>query len=402
MVLLHPRLTTAERTRLLARVAVDLTIDEHWADNELPAATGEWPAGAPDSAPLAILFTSGTSGEPKAVVLSRKAFAVAAAASAENLGWREDDRWLLTMPLAHVGGLSIPLRCLAARRPIVIQPWTSGVESVIATLERERVTLTSFVPAMLMSVLEKAADLPSSLRAILLGGDRAPPSLLDAARTRNVPVLTSYGMTETCAQVVTQSPGEAPDVAAGVGHPLPGVEIAIVDGEIHVRSGTLLSGYLEGDALISPLTGEGWLPTGDRGEIDASGRLFVLGRKKELIITGGENVDPREVEDAILEHPAIANAAVFGVEDDRWGEIVAAAIVPRGEGPNLTELTEFFTTVLAAHKRPRRIAFCDVIPLTASSKTDRRSVAAAVVDRLVPLSYHPPQKKEPPDGSRCL
>lgn len=394
IVLLHPRLTPAEREALVAKAPVALILDESWTDE---AWTGTPPAfetpALSDERCLAIAFTSGTSGAAKAVVLSRAAFAAAARASEANLGWRPDDRWLLSMPLAHVGGLGLLLRCLAGRKTVVIESWSNGLGNILETIDRRRVTLVSFVPTMLTAIFEDTPNyvLPAHVRAILLGGDRSSPSLLAAARERRLPTLTTYGMTETCAQVSTQPPGESPGAERGVGFLLQGVSVSIRDEEILVRGPTLLTGYLVDERIVSPFTDDGWFATGDRGELDSSGRLFLHGRKKDLIITGGENVDPSEVEDALLLAPSIAGAVVFGVADERWGELVAAAIVPReSDIPDLTKLAEQVASVLAAHKRPRLVAFCDKLPVNASNKVDRRRVAAAVRDQLVRLKYARP------------
>jgi O-succinylbenzoic acid--CoA ligase len=261
----HPRLTEAERAALVAMTKPDVVLDEHWRGDDGEPGDDVPAVQAPgDEDALAILFTSGTSGTPKGVYLSRRAFLASAAASAANLGWTDGDRWLLSMPLAHVGGLSVIVRCLIARRAIVLVPWAGDVAALLDAVRRCRVTLISFVPTLLRKILDASPDpvFPSHVRAILLGGDAASARLLEDCASRGIPALTTYGMTETCAQIATMSPGERPSPAAGVGAPLRGVAIRIREGEIQVRSPTSMTRYLPVDRWPSPFLEDGWLPTG--------------------------------------------------------------------------------------------------------------------------------------------
>ena len=385
MVLLHPRSTAAERRRTLAATGTGIFLDP--ADLRLrPEVDPEpfEPLAIDPERPLAIVRTSGTAGPPKGVVLSRRAFAAAAQASAENLGWRGDDRWLLSLPVAHVGGLSILTRCLIARRTAVAEPLPRFAAAAAARLvERRRITLLSLVPTMLRRLLDLDGwRPPAHLRAILVGGAAVPPALLERAGRRGWPVLLTYGLTEACSQVATQRYGTAPRSGRGA-EPLPGVEVRIRGGVIELRGPSLLSGYLPPPAE-PVVTDDGWLCTGDLGELDAEGRLHVLGRADEVIVTGGENVHPREVERALLEHPAITAACVFGVDDDEWGQAVAAALVA-DPPPGDRELLSFLAERLAPHRRPRWVAFLDALPATASGKEDRRLAARRAAPHLRPL-----------------
>jgi len=320
------------------------------------------------------------------VVLSRRAIHVAALASAANLGWYPADRWLLCMPLGHVGGLSVVVRCLIARKPVVLVPWSGAVGPLLDALERHAVTLISLVPTMQRRIIDEQPTyrFPPSMRAVLLGGDAASPSLLADAAARAMPVLTTYGMTEACAQVATQRPGEACSVEAGVGRPLAGVELRIIDGEVHIRGPMLMSGYFPVGEGPSPFLDGGWFPTGDLGEIDPSGRLHLRGRKSDRLITGGENVDPLEVERVLATCPGVASACVFGVPDERWGQIIAAALVPTDpqEPPALASVAAHVTQRLARFKCPSAYAICGEFVVNASSKVDRKRTAAAVVGSL--------------------
>src|SRR6185295_3394697 len=286
-----------------------------------------WFQGTPQ---LAALATSGSSGTPHVVLLSRRAFLAAAAASAGNLGWLPDDRWLLCLPLAHVGGLSVVTRCLLARHPVVLAEPDSGAVSLEQRLARAilggRPRLLSLVPTQLSALLQlwPKFELPNHVRVILTGGAAASASLLAACAKRGWPVLTSYGMTETCSQIATQPPSVLQEAGSGVGCVLPGVELRIVGGAIQVRGPTLFSGYLLGPA--ESFDADGWFSTGDLGRWDENGQLHVLGRSDQVIISGGENVAPAEVEAALEACAGVLEACVFPVPDEHWGQLVAAAL----------------------------------------------------------------------------
>jgi len=378
----HPRLTSVEREALLGRLRPRLFVEdarELFGGDAPPVES--LPSGPFDpEAPLSVLHTSGTTGRPRGIVLSRRAFLASARASAANLGVRPDDRWLLAMPLSHVGGLSILMRALLDRQPTVLYPeGPFEPASVIDTVDRARVTLLSAVPTTLSRLLDHRPRWrsPAHLRAILLGGAAASPALLARARERGLPVLTTYGLTEACSQVATQRPGTPPGPESGVGVPLPGVEVQIAEGVIRVRGPTLLSGTLppgEGPALDA----EGWLATGDLGRLDEAGRLHVLGRRTELIVTGGENVFPAEVERALEGLEGVRAACVFGRPDAHWGQAVIAAV--EGDGLDPEVLGRVLRNRLAAHKLPKRIHVHAALPRTASGKVDRAATARRCAD----------------------
>lgn len=384
--LVHPRLTPTERAELAGDAA--WTLDETWSDADLPEPAGEPVVAGPHPAdrPLAVVYTSGSSGRPKGVTLSRSAFEASARASEANLGWHEGDRWLLSTPIAHVGGLSVLTRCLLARRTVVLAPWAgSDVGAFAETVSRHRVTLLSLVPTILYRLFEADGGwrLPDHVRAALLGGAPASGALLREAAARGVPALTTYGMSEACSQVATQRLGTPPGEGQGVGPPLPGVDVRIEGGEIQVRGPTMMSGYLGGG---DPRLEGGWFPTGDLGALDERGCLHVLGRRSDTIITGGENVSPREVERVLEELPGVAQACVFAIDDERWGQIVAAALVPNAPG-SLDEgaLAAAVASRLAPHKRPRQVAVVRGLPTDASGKVRRREAAGLFAGELRPL-----------------
>ncbi len=371
---IHPRSTPYEREKLVARCGVSWIIDGgtvtriRWADAGSADGGGRAPPGT-----LVLMPTSGTSGRPKVAILSRRAMVAAAEASASNLGWEEGDRWLLCMPPAHVGGLSVVTRCLAARRCIVLlEDSRFDVETIVKTVQEKRVTILSVVPTMLLRMLDRvpAWDPPGHVRAMLVGGAATPTRLLRRAVDRGWPVLTTYGLTEACSQVATQRYGTTQRGEAGSGPLLAGWQVRIEQGQVLVRGAALMTGYLgESD----PFDAEGWFATGDAGWMDAAGNLHVSGRLTDVIVTGGENVHPAEVEDVLEECPGVQAACVFGVADDEWGEIVGAALVGSASE---AEVRAHAARWLASYKRPRRIWVCTELAMTASGKVDRKGTAA--------------------------
>lgn len=388
VVLIHPRARAEERRRLAEIAGVGLVIDEQWTDADLAEVEAGGVSSGPidPEAPLAVLFTSGTSGSPKGVVLSRRAFMASASGSAENLGWRADDRWLLCMPLAHVGGLSVVVRCLLARKPMVLSPWSGDdLDGFLDMLERDRVTILSLVPTMLVKILDERPSyrFPASARVVMLGGDATSPRLIRRSLERAIPIVTTYGMTEACSQVATHVAGEPVSTEMGVGRPLPGVEVRIVDGEIQVRGATLMTGYHPAPHGRSAFLADGWFPTGDIGSFDDAGRLHVRGRKTDRIITGGENVDPSEVENVLATCEGVAAACVCGVADDKWGQVVAAAIVPSvpGDEALLQRVADHAASHLADFKRPRLFAVVDALVHNATGKLDRSGTGRGLAGR---------------------
>jgi O-succinylbenzoic acid--CoA ligase len=374
--LLHPRLTDAERAAELQATA---------------RAAGALPADA-----AAILFTSGTTGRARGAVLTRRALLASAQASEANLGWRDDDCWLLTMPFARVGGLSIVTRCLAARRAVALVPGFDAAALPQQT-ERHRVTLLSLVPTMLALALDAHPGWrpPAHLRALLLGGAAAPPALLAQAGERGWPIVVTYGCTETGSQVVaTPYDLRLQTARAGAGRPLPGAELRIEGGRILVRGPMRMAGYL-GEPALHP---DQWFDTGDLGEFDPAGFLHLHGRRADLIVTGGENVYPAEVERVLEACPGIRSAAVFGVPDPTWGQTVAAALVATGpQAPDDEALQEFLAAHLARHKRPRAVCFVPGLPQTGAGKLDRAALAA-LAPSLRPLRRQPPRPPAGPPG----
>lgn len=363
---LHPRLSPLERTRLVGSLRLQLVLEP----NELggaEAGPSGLPAAVDPAAPVAAVATSGSTRSPRVVALSRSAFDVTSSGVWRVLGAAPGDRWLLELPLAHVGGLSVVLRSIARRVAIVLPP-PGPVEP--AWLESARVTLVSWVPSQLARALEAADTAPRGLRAVMLGGAGAPPALLARATEVGWPVRTTYGLTEATGTVTLES--AAPAERRGSGSPLPGVAVRLSSvGEIEVSGPTLALGTYRD--VVEPLQLEGgWLSTGDLGALEGD-TLVVRGRASEMIITGGENVHPAEVEAALTADPAVRRACVFAIPDPLWGELVCAAIVAEGPTLDLAELDRRLAGSLASFRRPRRYALLADLPETAVGKVDRRA-----------------------------
>ena len=384
-VLLHPRLTDRERSVVLEEAQPVHLIDERITED--PSAVDVSPLFSPPTGQiLAIVYTSGSTGRPRGACLSRRAFIASEAAHAANLGWRPEDRWLLAMPPAHVGGLSIVTRALIARRCVVLSAGDFDPRGAAQVMAEHRVTLCSVVPTMLhrLLALEAPAWRPSpELRAVLVGGAPFPDTLRDLALSRGVPALATYGCTEACSQVATQ---RAEQVGTpGSGAPLPGIAVRIQDGEIEVRGEVLMDEYLGSSRDRAPWTSDGWLRTGDFGSFLPDGQLLVRGRVDDMIVTGGENVSPLEVEAWLETVPGIVTACVFALPHDVWGEEVVAALVTDGTQYDQATLRERLTRELAAHKRPKRICTLDALPLNRSGKVDRNAVELHCSTQLRPI-----------------
>nr|MDQ3643336.1 fatty acid--CoA ligase family protein [Actinomycetota bacterium] len=305
----------------------------------------------------AVVVTSGTAGAPKGVELTWDGLAASGAAVASALEVEPGDRWLACLPLQYVAGLAVLGRA-----------WTTGTP--VTVLERFDVTavagadasLVSLVPTMVRRLREAGTDL-ERFRRILLGGG--------PVREEGPNIVATYGLTETWGGVVHD------------GHALEGVELSLGPGdEILVRGPMVMRGYrLAPEETAAAFTADGWLRTGDAGTIDADGRLRVVDRLRDLIISGEVNVSPSEVEAVLAQHPAVADVCVVGAPDPEWGERVVAHVVPKEEHapPGLAELRAFAADHLSAAKLPRAVVVTDVIPRTAGGKPLRRVLARGMV-----------------------
>lgn len=310
--------------------------------------------------PATILFTSGTSGRPKGAILTHGAHLASADAWAGLLRPRASDRWLACLPLFHVAGLAIIVRASRWGVPLEVHPrFDPG--AVVQALD-DGVSHVSLVGPMLERVLDAAGDRPAppTLRAVLVGGGPIVPTLVLRARRLGYPLLPTYGLTETASGVAALPTDAHAERCGTVGRPLPGVELRIDAagraarpgevGEIVVRGPMVFAGYAGSPDDSARVLREGWLYTGDVGMLDASGDLTVLERRDDLIVSGGENIYPAEVEAALLAHPCVAAAVVVSRPDPRWGSVPVAAVVLRAD-------RSVSDAALAAHCRDRLAAF---------------------------------------------
>jgi O-succinylbenzoic acid--CoA ligase len=311
------------------------------------------------SRPLTRVLSSGTSGEPKPVLLTAGNHLWSALGSALNLGVEHDDRWLCCLPLNHVGGLTILIRSAIYGTGALLHPGFD-VDRVASAFESGEATLASLVPTQLVRLLDAGAPIDRP-RLLLVGGGPVSAEVLTEAIGRGAVVVQTYGLTEACSQVCTLSPAEAVERVGSAGRPLPGTDIELDGEEILVRGPTVAPAARAAD---------GWLHTGDIGRIDADGYLWIEGRRDDLIVSGGENVRPRRVEEALLTHPGVAEVAVAGREDRDWGEAVTAFVVAAGE-VDAGELIAHARARLAPHEVPKRVELVTELPRTASGKVRR-------------------------------
>jgi len=274
------------------------------------------PADIPLGRPATIIFTSGSTGVPKAALHTFGNHYHSALGSNANIALMPGDRWLHSLPLYHVGGLSILFRCLLAGATVALPQQGTPPGEAIAGFGATHVSLVS---TQLLRLLREDAN-RGGLEAVLMGGGPIPASLVDEAVARGLPVHTSYGLTEMASQVTTTPPGVSLEELRTAGRVLPHREVAISgSGEILVRGQTLFAGYVEGERLNRPLDAEGWFHTGDLGELDDNSYLRVRGRMDNLFVSGGENVQPEEIEEALYRLEGIEEAVVVPVPDEEFG-----------------------------------------------------------------------------------
>ncbi len=295
------------------------------------------PIDIPLERPATIIFTSGSTGVPKAALHTFGNHLHSALGSNANITLRSGDRWLHSLPLYHVGGLSILFRCLLAGATAALPQHETPLGEAIAGLGATHVSLVS---TQLSRLLREAADL-TALEAVLMGGGPIPPSLVEEALARGLPVHTSYGLTEMASQVTTTPPGASPEELRTAGRVLPNREVSISgEGEILVRGETLFAGYVEGERIDYSLDMDGWFHTRDLGELDENGYLRIRGRMDNLFISGGENVQPEEIEESLCRLEGIDEAVVVPVPDEEFGARPVAFVRMDGEVRDLSRELE--------------------------------------------------------------
>lgn len=340
---------TVERTLRELRPAVLRHLDPSGELVDEPLADAP---EVPDDTAL-VVPTSGSTGRPKGVVLGHDALRASVAASVERLDCRPGERWLLALPVHHVAGIQVVLRSRAL-----------GTEPEVADPGEGDAAHVSLVPTQLRRLLEAGVDL-ARFRSILLGGARPEPDLLAAARDAGANVVVSYGMTETAGGCVYD------------GVPLDGVEVEVADdGRVRLRGATLGAGYRTRTGTTPIVDADGWFMTGDHGRLDEDGRLDVLGRVDDVIVSGGLNVPTAAVAATLRTHPQVRDAAVAGRPDPEWGEVVVAVVVPRdpAQPPTLDDLRDHARLEWPAPYAPRDLVLVDALPRDAMGKLPRAAV----------------------------
>jgi o-succinylbenzoate---CoA ligase len=317
--------------------------------------------------PSTIVFTSGSADVPKAALHTFGNHYFNALGSNANIALAPHDRWLHSLPLYHVGGLSILFRCLLAGATVALPEPGAPLGKAIADRGATHVSLVS---TQLLRLLREEDFGGERLKAILLGGGPIPVPLLDEAAARGLPIHTSYGLTEMASQVTATPPGASREELRTSGRPLPHREISIrEDGEIVVSGETLFVGYVTGETADRPLDAEGWFHTGDLGELTADGYLRVWGRKDNLFISGGENIQPEEIEEALCRLEGVEEAVVVPVPDSEFGNRPVAFV--RTAGGKVGDLARALEPALPRFKIP--VAFHEWPHGGGGMKVDRRS-----------------------------
>ena len=335
----------------------------------------EWPKDRV----VSIMYTSGTTGRPKGVCQSIENHVMNAMGSALNLGVQPNDCWLCAMPLFHISGFSILMRSVLYGMTVLLQSKFDEESAVDAILSGgvTRMSVVSVTLERILTVLEERdISFPTSFRSMLVGGGPVPRAYLERAIKRNIPVLQTYGMTETASQTTTLASEDAIRKLGSAGKPLFFAEVKIDGqeeiGEICIKGPHVTKGYVGEHADKSPLI-DGRLHTGDIGYLDEEGYLYVVDRRSDLIISGGENIYPAELENVLAKHPAVKEVGVIGKEDETWGQVPIAFLVLK-EHATEEELKEFAKDRLASYKRPAAYYFLKALPRNASNKLLRRKL----------------------------
>lgn len=321
---------------------------------------------------VAIMNTSATTGQFKSVPLRWGQIRAHVQASKEVLGKTEQDNWLMVLPLFHVSGLSILMRSLYNGTAVTILPKYDEIK-VLELIESEKINMMSLVPTILTQLEPRITH--HKLRVILLGGEFIPMALIDACEKKSLPIYKTYGMTETFSQSVTFSVLDYPHKRDSVGRPLPGMQIHIDNpdadgvGEIHLTGPMVMTGYINKEPI------DGDLNTDDIGYVDEDGFVYILNRRKDLIISGGENIYPKELEDLVYTLPSVKECAVVPVPDTKWGQVPALFVAFHdGESMTFDEILSFMTNSLAKYKIPKYVKILPALPRNGTGKIVRNEL----------------------------
>lgn len=331
--------------------------------------------------PFTIIYTSGTTGYPKGVVHTYGNHWWSAIGSALNLGLSKSDKWLAVLPYFHVSGLSIFLKSVIYGMPVyLVEKFNEQI--VVDAIINRKVTIVSVVTVLLQKIMNTLGEnqFPDSFRCMLLGGGPAPKPLLETAKERNIPVFQSYGMTETSSQIVTLSPQDALVKIGSAGKPLFPAQLQIKDkvpneiGEIFVKGPMVTRGYFNNETATTKAFEDGWLSTGDLGYVDEEGYLYVVDRRKDLIISGGENIYPSEIESVLSGFEGIIEVGVAGRSDETWGQVPVAFVVVHDQSVTIEQILAYAKERLAAYKIPKEIHMVKSLPRNASNKLVRNKL----------------------------
>ena len=343
---------------------------EHILSDEEADDTFDWTFEDRDIA--AIMNTSATTGQFKSVPLRWGQIRAHVQASKEVLGKTEQDNWLMVLPLFHVSGLSILLRSLYNGTAVTILPKYDEAQ-VLKLIESEYINMMSLVPTILTQLEPKITH--HKLRVILLGGEFIPMALIDACEKKSLPIYKTYGMTETFSQSVTFSVLDYPHKRDSVGKPLPGMQVRIDKpdadgiGEIHLTGPMVMTGYIDKEPI------DGDLNTDDIGYVDEDGFVYILNRRKDLIISGGENIYPKELEDLVYTLPSVKECAVVPVPDPKWGQVPALFVAFHdGESMTADAILSFMTNSLAKYKIPKYVKILPALPRNGTGKIVRNEL----------------------------
>lgn len=320
----------------------------------------------------AIMNTSATTGQFKSVPLRWGQIRAHVQASQKVLGRTEKDNWLMVLPLFHVSGLSILMRSLYNGTAVTILPKYDEAQ-VLKLIESENINMMSLVPTILTQLEPSISH--HKLRVILLGGEFIPMALIDACEKKSLPIYKTYGMTETFSQSVTFSVLNYPHKRDSVGKPLPGMQVRIDKpdadgiGEIHLTGPMVMTGYINKEPI------DGDLNTDDIGYVDEDGFVYILNRRKDLIISGGENIYPKELEDLVYTLPSVKECAVVPVLDPKWGQVPALFVAFHdGESMTSDEILSFMTKSLAKYKVPKYVKILPALPRNGTGKIVRNEL----------------------------
>jgi o-succinylbenzoate---CoA ligase len=333
-----------------------------------------------------VIFTSGSTGIPKGVMLSFRNLIRSVEIGDKILKQAPGDRWLASLPFYHIGGFSIITRTLLAGASMII-PDSSDFKDFIKSIKKFKPTLASFVGTQLLKLLDKKISPYNEIKNILIGGGFVDDSLIYAALNNGWKISKVYGSSEVSSYVAAITSDELMGRIKSSGKAIPPNEIIIVnekreilppnsEGEIAVKSDSVFRGYLNNEIETKNKLAAGTYYTGDIGFLDDEGYLFVQARRTDLIVTGGENVNPMEVEKYILQSESIKDCCVIGIEDKIWGQIVAAAIVSKDRTISEESIKNFLKSRLAGFKIPKRIVFVDYLPRTSLGKVEKEKIKA--------------------------